>query len=73
MVLIRQWTLTCRFLSQKRPLRQTRSSARQEKLLETPSVSEEEGCGGFEESDFSNELSTMVSGNKVTFTVNDTP
>ncbi|XP_027020191.1 cell division cycle-associated protein 7a [Tachysurus fulvidraco] len=47
------------FAPMKRPLRQTRSSARQEKLLETPSVSEEEGCGGFEESDFSNEMSTM--------------
>lgn len=59
-------TLTYRFPSQKRPLRQTRSSARQEKLLETQSVSEEEGCSGFEESDCSNEMSAMVSGNKIT-------
>ncbi|KAB5577136.1 hypothetical protein PHYPO_G00206470 [Pangasianodon hypophthalmus] len=47
------------FAPMKRPLRQTRSSARQEKVLETQSVSEEERCGGFEESDFSNEMSTM--------------
>ncbi|XP_053483014.1 cell division cycle-associated protein 7a [Ictalurus furcatus] len=47
------------FASMKRPLRQTRSSARQEKLLETQSVSEEEGCSGFEESDCSNEMSAM--------------
>lgn len=61
--------LTCRFPSQKRPLRQTRSSTRQGKVLETQSVSEEEGCSGFEERDFSNEMSAMVSGSKSTFTL----
>ncbi|KAM9486971.1 cell division cycle-associated protein 7a [Clarias gariepinus] len=47
------------FAPMKRPFRQTRSSARQEKILEAKSVSEEEGCSSFEESDFSNEMSTM--------------
>ncbi|KAF7709562.1 cell division cycle-associated protein 7a [Silurus meridionalis] len=47
------------FAPMKRPFRQTRSAARQEKALETQPVSEAEGCSGLEESDFSNDMSAM--------------
>ncbi|XP_066497194.1 cell division cycle-associated protein 7a [Hoplias malabaricus] len=47
------------FATTKRPLRQTRSSTMGGKLLEAPSVAEEEACSGFEENDFSNEMSAM--------------
>ncbi|KAL7865627.1 hypothetical protein SRHO_G00108740 [Serrasalmus rhombeus] len=47
------------FATTKRPVRQTRSSAKTGKVFRGPTVSEEEACSGFEENDFSNEMNTL--------------
>ncbi|XP_072541938.1 cell division cycle-associated protein 7a isoform X2 [Salminus brasiliensis] len=42
-----------------KPLRQTRHSTQRGKVFQSPPVSEEEACSGFEENCFSNELNAM--------------